>query len=921
MKIRRVTFIIFLLCALVILMLNVCAAAAEFENFDIELVQEGKFPEITEIKDSDKETFEIIRNALYEHKNEFTIVYDENIRCLAKLYENVINDSPELYYVLGTVSICRSAEEYTIRPNYRTEEFDTELFSTSNSAAEAINDILAQIQKGMTDLDKVIAVHDYIVNHYEYDYTYTYYYANEFFKYKRGVCNAHALAFKQIMDRLGIKCTLASSKQMNHVWNMVYINGNYYHLDLTWDEGSWEECGYVSHKYFMLSDTAMSDESHKHYGWSASAKASDTTYDTYFWTRVYTPMQYYDGLWYMTEYYGLYRCSVIENSKEKILSGAKTLNIYNGTLYFTSDNHGAICIIPIDKLSDGRAIFAEPVGLNVKTLNGMYIEEGKLVYALAEEEFYERETGSDGLPHAVHKDYYNYRKFYYKDLTNYNGIYKLGDDIKWSIDNNGVLKISGTGILWGTSQFKQRWGYLTDSVKSVIIGSGINCIDQYAFWGMKNLERVELPDTVTDIYQCAFDKCTKLSDINIPESVKRIYASAFRECASLSYIKIPAGVKEVHGAFANCDKLKTAGPIGGGYNYEYGWTESIPKGAFRGCTSLNKVVIPESITMIGAYAFNSSGISEIVIPENVTEIGDCAFSYCKELTELVLPDSVTKIGSNLCANCDSLTKIKFSKYITEIPSIAIVKCNNLQKIILPRFCKKVISNAFVSNEGLTELYVPSMLSEMKEYAFSYPEKMIIYGKKNSYAELYAKLNKMNFSAIDIPITELSFADESVTVGKNKTFIEPINILPEFDTDTIKFTSSDESVAQVSDIGEISTKAAGTAVITAKAVDGGAVAECIINVMPDPEITLFTCDKSGTADISSVGIPDGAEVFIAGYEDSGRMSAIKRTVLTDGRAQMVIPLENVSEIKAFIWDLKGVRPLAESKTVKISEIRY
>ncbi|MCD8007502.1 MAG: leucine-rich repeat domain-containing protein, partial [Clostridiales bacterium] len=69
-----------------------------------------------------------------------------------------------------------------------------------------------------------------------------------------------------------------------------------------------------------------------------------------------------------------------------------------------------------------------------------------------------------------------------------------------------------------------------------------------------------------------------------------------------------------------------AGPIGGGYCIEFGWTESIPFNAFAN-SSLTSVTIPDSITSIGSYEFEScTDLTSVVFPDSVTSIGSYAFS-------------------------------------------------------------------------------------------------------------------------------------------------------------------------------------------------------------------------------------------------------------------------------------------------------
>ena len=383
------------------------------------------------------------------------------------------------------------------------------------------------------------------------------------------------------------------------------------------------------------------------------------------------------------------------------------------------------------------------------------------------------------------------------------------------------------------------------SLKSITIPDSATEIGSYAFYGCTALNNVGMEYGIKDIDPYAFAYCTSLKEISIPDSVTLMGSQMFYECTSLEKVKLPNTRKTILASmFYNCKSLKnivlpeTVTEIG--QNAFYGCVslpsinlpdglQTIEDNAFYECKALTDITIPKNVTSIGTSAFyNCDGLQKAVINASGT-VGSQAFYDCDTLTSLTLSDSITKIGSSLCYGCDKLTDIKFGKYITEIPDSAFRKCAALQSVTLPRFCKTVAANAFAEDTKLTELYVPASVSSIQDNSFSYPRKMTVYGKDGSYAQEYASNKKMTFSAVNAPITEISFSDKAVTVDKYKTFTEPLNISPDFDTDTITFTSSDASVATVSETGEIYTRSYGSATITAKANEGNKTAEMRLTV--------------------------------------------------------------------------------------------
>ena len=102
--------------------------------------------------------------------------------------------------------------------------------------------------------------------------------------------------------------------------------------------------------------------------------------------------------------------------------------------------------------------------------------------------------------------------------------------------------------------------------------------------------------------------------------------------------------------------LKAPKKLDGIYSIRKG-TKIICEEAFRwsktiGCLFLNSLVIPDSVTNIGDYAFwGCKSLKSLVIPDGVTSIGDCAFYDCESLKSLVIPNSVTSIGNCAFGGC------------------------------------------------------------------------------------------------------------------------------------------------------------------------------------------------------------------------------------------------------------------------------
>ena len=111
------------------------------------------------------------------------------------------------------------------------------------------------------------------------------------------MCEGYALAYKYYMNRLNIPCKVVSgvSKGQPHAWNQIKINGKWYFVDATWDDGSCvleEKSHPVKHEYFLKSETEFSDHTWNREGYEI---CNDTTYDNVEWKWVSRKMAAYKG--------------------------------------------------------------------------------------------------------------------------------------------------------------------------------------------------------------------------------------------------------------------------------------------------------------------------------------------------------------------------------------------------------------------------------------------------------------------------------------------------------------------------------------------------------------------------------------------------------------------------------------------------
>ena len=125
---------------------------------------------------------------------------------------------------------------------------------------------------------------------------------------------------------------------------------------------------------------------------------------------------------------------------------------------------------------------------------------------------------------------------------------------------------------------------------------------------------------------------------------------------------------------------------------------SLEDRVFENCISLEKVILPESLTLIGKNAFAScKSLKDINVPDGLEEIQSSAFAKCEELTEIILPENTEKIGGNAFNNCKS------SCITVKGSSIEIGK-HAFKKVLTVRIPQSVLDSLNVDEEGFQKSY-------------------------------------------------------------------------------------------------------------------------------------------------------------------------------------------------------------------------
>ena len=373
------------------------------------------------------------------------------------------------------------------------------------------------------------------------------------------------------------------------------------------------------------------------------------------------------------------------------------------------------------------------------------------------------------------------------------------------------------------------------SLKTVdLSNSAITSLSNYSFRNCTELTSVLLPNALTYVGSFAFNSCEKLTSIDLPDKVVTIGNNAFAK-SGLIEIELPTSLAKLGGTsatanvaasnssytFDQCLDLKKV--VFKGKNLTI-----IPKYVFNKTASLEEVILTDSITTIGSYAFSESGIKSIdllnattlntysfqkcasletvKLNSSTSEIPNYCFSGCSSLSNINIPagltsignsaftgasftsfdlSNVTSIGTYAFQNNASLSKVKLADNLIELPNYLFQNCQSLKEIKLPSNLTSIGDYTF-SNTGITSIKFGQYLSTIGERAFNDCTSLKTIDLSEN--KVLASLGELCFDNCS-SLTNFAIPTSVTTLG-NFVFQDCIGL-----TGTMKISSSVTSIAK------------------------------------------------------------------------------------------------------------------------------
>lgn len=227
------------------------------------------------------------------------------------------------------------------------------------------------------------------------------------------------------------------------------------------------------------------------------------------------------------------------------------------------------------------------------------------------------------------------------------------------------------------------------------------------------ITKLTIPDTVTKIGVAAFSYNYNLREVVFEEGSKitELERGVFGYCRALESVIIPESVTSIGAlAFLNCEQLKSATLPAG--------LKEIGESAFQGCGSLSAITLPEGLLKIGDTAFYNSGLEEVTVPDSVRDtVIETTDGEGKPVTK-----TEYGLGFGAFHSCTKLKKAIVGGGVTVLQSGAFGYCTALEEVYLPSSLKtvqgaryendKLVSgHAFHNDEALARVYFSGSESE------------------------------------------------------------------------------------------------------------------------------------------------------------------------------------------------------------------
>ena len=476
------------------------AAKAELREIVIDMYENG---------DASKRDISHLKLTFSEYNSVVTDVLENECWLAYQCYYNGIRQSDQ--YEEDGVKYMKTFWIYNVSPDFKAH------YASVKNHIKYVQEQIAQNPK-MTDMDKLVWIHDYIdrITTYKLDES------NGFvhtavgpFYYGYSVCDGYAKAMNLLLHEVGIEADKVSNE--GHAWSLVKINGEYYHVDATWNDTRTYKTGAYRTHYFMIrndeeyrNDPYSPHTGFEQYNWetkeSKNTFSTSTKYTDWYVHSIIGDMYYYDGYWYYVEGDNIVKNTINGTADSSITvlsgSGITLTGITDGVLTYKENSvEKTVSLVPEkddDSGNGGNENKEDDDSGNGGNENKDDDDSGNGGNVNKEE----GESGSGGNDSTQNEGPKTFKdkksKAYYKILkqgkkTGTVAYQKPYSTAKGKITIPATVKKNGitykvTGI--SANAFKNN-----KKITHIVIGKNVQTIDSKAFYNCKKLKTITINTT------------------------------------------------------------------------------------------------------------------------------------------------------------------------------------------------------------------------------------------------------------------------------------------------------------------------------------------------------------------------------------------------------------------------------------------
>ena len=318
-------------------------------------------------------------------------------------------------------------------------------------------------------------------------------------------------------------------------------------------------------------------------------------------------------------------------------------------------------------------------------------------------------------------------------------------------------------------------------------GCPVAAVAEEAMCGLAGVTFLSIPNNIVRLgpYNYSFSRMVNLREVSLacnPTNRFYPYYNDFRYCPSLEKVVFEHGVTSVWDyAFSDSyspryaiTSLKTvilSDSVTSIGRYAFGGCSaltsvtipnsvtSIGYGAFSYCSALASVTIPNSVKVIAESAFQGSGLTSVELPDSITTINRYVFMYCDDLADVFIPNTVTNIGYEAFRDCQSLASIEIPDSVTSIEREAFYGCSGLTSVTIPNSVTSIGDGAFRDCTGLTSVTIPDSVTSING-AFRDCSSLTSVAIPNSVTSIYGAFQGCgSLTSVAIPdsVTSIDYA--------------------------------------------------------------------------------------------------------------------------------------------------------------------